>query len=376
MFCKMFARTQAHKTLTAMQNNNQAGQPSQQPQKNIFAERLGILFSAEVNQLITDEASKVEARPIGDYLTHSYDEVKQQAVLFGINGAPVFHRGDVSTIQGQVKSGKSAFAAWLAGAMLNPDGIGFTIEGAFMECEQQPRVLYFDTEQSQYYAHQHIKQINEVAGAPAGIDAPGLYYITAREFTTIEKVVLLERCIRDLRPDVVFLDGVSDLMQDTNSNPEASAICSALMKLATLYDCHICSVIHQNYNSDKARGHIGSELWRKCESVIQVRKEEGPDGTERFVADFPITRGKQVQPLTFVRDDNGTPHAQVVKDMQLYRAALLQQFGAEPFSKTEAAATLAASFPGARLPSVADICSRLCKVERVGHQHKIMYKIE
>ena len=340
-----------------------------------FERALIPIFGAEINQLFKDEAARFLQQTIDNYLSHSYDDIEQESVLLGVNGAPVLHRGDISVIQGQVKSGKSAFAAWLAGALLNPDGVGTVIEGAYTESVTTPRVLYFDTEQSQYYSMLHIRQINEVAKTEPGMDAQGLYYINAREYTTIEKIVLLEKAIRELRPDIVLLDGVADLMQDTNSNPEASAICSALMKLVKVYKCHICSVIHQNHNSDKARGHIGSELWRKSESVIQIKKEYAPDGSERFTADFPITRGKQAEALIFARDEHGTPHRQYSKDLEAYKKALQKEFGDAQFTKFEATAALMQVFPKLHKPSVEGILTKICQLERVGQSHKVMYKI-
>ncbi len=39
------------------------------------------------------------------------------------------------------------------------------------------------------------------------------------------------------------------------------------MKWTELHNIHICTVIHENYGSAKARGHIGTELANKAETV-------------------------------------------------------------------------------------------------------------
>ena len=51
------------------------------------------------------------------------------------------------------------------------------------------------------------------------------------------------------------------------------SIANLLLKLTTQYDCHILTALHTNPGSDKARGHIGSEIMRKAETVIKVTKD-------------------------------------------------------------------------------------------------------
>lgn len=69
-------------------------------------------------------------------------------------------------------------------------------------------------------------------------------------------------------PDFVVLDGVSDLIVDPNSSEQSTAIINDLMAFTKEYDCHILTVIHANIGSEKARGHLGSEALRKCETAI------------------------------------------------------------------------------------------------------------
>ena len=45
-----------------------------------------------------------------------------------------------------------------------------------------------------------------------------------------------------------------------------------LLTLSTIYSCHIMCVLHTNPNSDKARGHLGSTLMRKAETVLFVHR--------------------------------------------------------------------------------------------------------
>ena len=72
--------------------------------------------------------------------------------------------------------------------------------------------------------------------------------------------------------DIVVIDGVADLQRNTNDLEESDALVDELMKLSTQAQTHIISVLHTNPGSDKARGHLGSSLQRKCESVLFVHR--------------------------------------------------------------------------------------------------------
>ena len=69
-------------------------------------------------------------------------------------------------------------------------------------------------------------------------------------------------------PDFVVLDGVSDLIADPNSSEQSTSVINDLMAFTKEYDCHVLTVIHANVGSEKARGHLGSEALRKCETAI------------------------------------------------------------------------------------------------------------
>ena len=43
------------------------------------------------------------------------------------------------------------------------------------------------------------------------------------------------------------------------------------MAWSTVYDCHIVTVIHSNFGSDKPTGHLGSFLEKKAETQIQSK---------------------------------------------------------------------------------------------------------
>ena len=75
-----------------------------------------------------------------------------------------------------------------------------------------------------------------------------------------------------------------------------------LMTLSTEHNCHIMCVLHTNPNSDKARGHIGSTLQRKVETMIYVRKVG-----ERSVVEPQYCRNEEFAPFAFHITEEGMP---------------------------------------------------------------------
>jgi hypothetical protein len=104
------------------------------------------------------------------------------------------------------------------------------------------------------------------------------------------------------RPTLVIVDGISDLMYNTNDIAESDSIVGRLMALSTDYSCHILRVLHTNPDSDKARGHIGSTLQRKAETVLFVHKVG-----ESSVVEPQFCRNEEFEPFAFIIDEEGLP---------------------------------------------------------------------
>ena len=76
---------------------------------------------------------------------------------------------------------------------------------------------------------------------------------------------IIKAAIEELQPDIVFIDGLRDIIGDFNDNTQSASLVGDLMSLAE--DKHICiwGVLHMNPrpgNDDesKMRGHLGTEL--------------------------------------------------------------------------------------------------------------------
>jgi hypothetical protein len=71
----------------------------------------------------------------------------------------------------------------------------------------------------------------------------------------------------------VVLDGVADFVSSPNDEAECNAFVAELHNMAIEHKCSIIVVIHFNPNGEKTRGHLGSQLERKCETNLRLDKK-------------------------------------------------------------------------------------------------------
>jgi hypothetical protein len=74
----------------------------------------------------------------------------------------------------------------------------------------------------------------------------------------------------------VIIDGTADLVNDVNDAKECNPFVAELHALAISHDCPIINVVHENPGKDggKMRGHLGSQLERKAESNLRLKKSD------------------------------------------------------------------------------------------------------
>jgi hypothetical protein len=210
--------------------------------------------------------------------------VPMPEAVFSLDDIPVFTRKSIGTIIGKAKSGKTTVIAWIVAQLLNMD----------------LKVLFIDTEQGDSYGWRTYTWILSL-GRPH-IDS-NLAYVSLSTHQPIIRAQVMEEGLKYLSPDLVIIDGIKDLVYDINSAEEATIMSNNLMKLASDYNCHIVSIIHQNKGNEYARGHLGTELINKSETVIKVSQDE----TELIVCEPEFTRGKPFRVFAFTRDELGRP---------------------------------------------------------------------
>ena len=209
--------------------------------------------------------------------------------------------GNFSLVKGKAKSKKSFFINMAIAAAVGIGLLQNKLRGPLKE--DFNKVLYFDTEQSKYHVQKSVKRICSQIGVetPSNLNTYGL-----RKSSPSERLKLVEYAIENT-PNLGFvvIDGVRDLITSVNDEAEASNIASKLLKWTEEYNIHIVVVLHENPGSDKARGHIGTELMNKAETVIALQVDKYDESISIVNAGF--CRNKSFKPFAFKITNEGLP---------------------------------------------------------------------
>ena len=168
------------------------------------------------------------------------------------------------------------------------------------------KILYFDTEQSSYHCHKVLERINRLAGYPAKEDLDLIEFVMLREYSPLDRQQIIDMALAE-RPDVglVIIDGLRDLLFDINSSTEAAEVIGLLMKWTSKYNLHIHTVLHLNKADDNVRGHIGTELNHKAETILQITRNEEDARISEVHAS--LIRDRDFPPFAFQVNEEGLP---------------------------------------------------------------------
>lgn len=182
---------------------------------------------------------------------------------------PVCTRGNFSFVIGLPGSRKSFLCTGIAGAFLNETGC-MGLENP----NGTGKLLWIDTEQAEGHVAKIGRRLHRIAKLPTNSNSEFVIIQMLREFTAEIRNEVLKACINIYKPDFVVIDGISDLITDPNNSEQANGIIAEIMAMSKEHNCHILTVIHANVGSEKARGHLGSEALRKCETAIYAEAHD------------------------------------------------------------------------------------------------------
>jgi hypothetical protein len=209
--------------------------------------------------------------------------------------------GDFSLIIGKAKSKKSFFISIAVSAATKNNLVLDRIKGKLPSNQNQ--VLYFDTEQSEYFVQRAVKRICKITDIQNPVNLK-TYHL--RKYSPEERLELIEHAIyNNSNIGLVVIDGIKDLVFSINDESEATKISSKLLKWTEENNIHIICVLHQNKGDNNARGHLGTELINKAESVISITKV--PENENISIVEAEFCRNKDFQPFAFEIDDLGIP---------------------------------------------------------------------
>ena len=172
--------------------------------------------------------------------------------------------------------------------------------------ENKRKILYIDTEQGRYHCQQVLKRILRLADLPEYKNPDNLIMLALRKFSPKLRLAIVEQAIGTI-PDLglVIIDGIRDFLYDINSSSESTDIISKFMQWTDDRQIHIHTVLHQNKNDEHARGHIGTELNNKAETIMQVEVDK--EDKTISVVDAIHIRDREFESFAFRINEEGMP---------------------------------------------------------------------
>ena len=209
--------------------------------------------------------------------------------------------GNFSVVIGKAKARKSFFVAIIVAATICKNLIldRFVNRLPNNKC----KVLYFDTEQGKY----HVKlALERVFGLGDIENIENIDMFSLRSFSVEERLAFIQETIENTKNlGFVVIDGIRDLITGINDEEQATKISNLLLRWTEELNIHIVTVLHQNKSDNNARGHIGTELINKAETVLSVTKSESnPDIS---VMEAQQCRNREPQTFAFEIDSAGLP---------------------------------------------------------------------
>ena len=165
-------------------------------------------------------------------------------------------------------------------------------------------VIDIDTEQSAFHAQNVFKRVLRMTG-----DTECEFYkpFALRPYEPKQRLEFIEWLIyeSDMKDNIglVGIDGLADLVDDFNDLKESQSAIQKIMKWTDDKQFHLTTILHSNYGSAKAVGHIGSSVLKKAETVCSVVNND-----THITAHFTHTRGFPIADFDYSVNDDGLPY--------------------------------------------------------------------
>lgn len=204
--------------------------------------------------------------------------VQEPRPVFKLAGVTVGTPGNIGVIMAPIKAGKTAVGEAMMASVIVAEIPGDSERDTFSFTSSNPdgrAVVHIDTEQTE---GDHAKVLRRVQKRAQVDELPPWFYsywlkgLTAQECLQSLQAITTNAAKECGGVHSIIIDGVADLVVNVNDPEECNPFVSGLEAMAVDYDCHIVAVIHFNPGSDKSRGHLGSQLERKAESNLTLKK--------------------------------------------------------------------------------------------------------
>lgn len=206
--------------------------------------------------------------------------------------------GMFGIITGLEKSRKSTFLAAVTASAISG---GKSIIKTEMRLHGRS-IAFIDTEQPEEYFYRTQERIHHLAGLTTNAANYAAYQM--RDLDREVRIAAIDEIMRTPGLGLVVIDGALDLVSSFNDEVECMQVTERFLKWTKESGAMIITVIHVNSGGEKALGHLGSMLRKKCDFAINTKY----DKKSGFTTVQPsLSRSLPFESYEFTQDSEGYP---------------------------------------------------------------------
>ena len=230
---------------------------------------------------VVEESSESYLERLQSLRISSASNIQQPDAIVTIDSGIISTPKNITCINGGSKNGKTGgpIAGILAGAIVSTDDVDPDCCGLTVKVNRSKKaVLHIDSEQAD---HNHQKLYNSIIKRSGVKQEEDYFYsFNFRQLSLKERLASTSGLLAEISEKhngvyLIVLTGIGDFIASVNDEEAATEIVHEIELLAIKYNCPVICVLHYNPGTEKGRGHLGSSLERKCESVLSVSIKDG-----------------------------------------------------------------------------------------------------
>ena len=274
----------------------------------------------------TQSAEELNWERLRLYLLDPREDYPEPYHMLEYNGVPFSKVGGLAAISGQKKNGKSFVLTQLMAAILGNGSErtqmylpGLRVpERTIDYLGHEPKVLYIDTEMEKLSSAKVLRRVHWLCDWDMKYPNERFAVLWLKNMPKdsdkrahIQRYDMIRLAIDMIKPDVMFVDGLRDLLASINDEESITQILDYFGGAAEDRNMSIWMALHQNpqrKNDDdeaKMRGWAGTELGNKVSDTLVSIKSKTTSGVT-FTVKQQDARDKDIDDWKFeITDDAG-----------------------------------------------------------------------
>ncbi|WP_435356138.1 hypothetical protein [Emticicia sp. SJ17W-69] len=243
---------------------------------------------------------------------YASEEIIYSPPLISHGETPVIREGTINIVQGKYGSHKTRIVELCCSLLLSEPNCTSDFLGLQKTDSKQVTIIYIDTERNlKEEFPTGILSIKNKACIDINTKTSTFRFTSIKSIERSKRLDAVKDFVNAVRAEtdnhiLVVLDVATDCVADFNSPSESMKLFDYLGNLCDNFNATFLLILHENPNSEKARGHTGTEGANKASTVIHIgfEKDGKNQDTELIKLKFlKIRSAKRAEPLYLVYSD-------------------------------------------------------------------------